>query len=220
MPAIRKHASRLLRAFLVCSFCLILLGGCGRIYLTTGFKEDQLLQINGRFVSSAELRVYMLDQIKQCQQVMGADALDGAADEEMTREIRNRIREKALNELVRVMTVNVMAIQDNIMLTNVEKDRASEAARSYYEGLSAVERQYLGTDQEALTDMVCRYALAAKTCSSLGGGFEGRYQAALARIDVDLNADLWSTFEVNTVDPTANAANTFRSSYVRFCRDF
>ena len=43
MPAIRKHACRLLRTFLVCSFCLILLGGCGRIYLTTGFKEDQLL---------------------------------------------------------------------------------------------------------------------------------------------------------------------------------
>ena len=217
MTKTRKKIRRLCSAVLVCLLSVTILGGCGRIYLTTGFKQDQLLQINGRYASAAELKVYLLDQIKQCQLIMGADALDGAADEEMTREIRNRIREKALNQLVRVMTVNIMAVQDNIMLTNAEKQKAAEAAGAYYESLSAVEKEYLGTDREALTDMFCRYALAAKTCSSLGGGFESQYQALLSRIDVDLNAGLWNTIEVNTVDATAGAANTFRSAYVRFC---
>ena len=217
MKEARKKIRRLFRAVLVSLLAVTVLSGCGRIYLTTGFKQDQLLQINGRYAPAAELKVYMLDQIKQCQLVMGADALDGAADEEMTREIKNRIREKALNQLVRVMTVNIMAIQDNIMLTNAEKQKAAEAAGAYFESLSAVEKEYLGTDKEALTEMFCRYALAAKTCSSLGGGFEGQYQALVSRIDVDLNAALWNTFEVNTVDATASAANTFRSAYVRYC---
>lgn len=217
MPVIQERILRLFRALMLPLLASVLLGGCGRIYLTTGFKEDQLLQINGRYASAAELKVYMLDQIKQCQLVMGADALDGAADQAMTREIKNRIREKALNELVRVMTVNIMAIQDNIMLTNAEKRAAAEAAGAYFDSLSAVEKEYLGTDQEALTDMFCRYALAAKTCNSLGGAFEGRYKAFAARTDVDLNAGLWNTFEVNTVDPTASAENTFKGAYVRYC---
>jgi hypothetical protein len=217
MTEARKKIRRFMKAVLASLLAVTILGGCGRIYLTTGFKQDQLLQINGRYASAAELKVYMLDQIKECQMVMGADALDGAADEDMTRELKNRIREKALNQLVRVMTVNIMAIQDNIMLTNAEKQKAAEAAGAYFESLSAVEKEYLGTDRQALTDMFCRYALAAKTCSSLAGGFEGQYQALLSRIDVDLNAALWNTFEVNTVDATASAANTFRSAYVRYC---
>ncbi len=216
MPYREKARSRLGRLLLAAVMSLVLLTGCGgRIYLTTGFEEGQLLQINGRYASAAELRVYLLDQIKQCQLVMGPEALEKDEDAEETRELIDRIRAKSLNQVTRVRTLNLMAIQDNIMLTNAENDLASEAAKAYYEGLSVTERDYLDTDLEALIIMFRQYALAVKTCSSIGDSFEDQYNAFLSRVDLNLNADVWNAVEAKTVDPAADPSNTFRNAYIR-----
>ena len=216
MPFTDRIRSRLVRISMTAALALVLLTGCGsRIYLTTGFEEGQLMQINGRYASAAELRVYILDQIKQCQLVMGAEALQGAGDSDMNEDLKTRIRAKSLNQVTRVRTLNLMAIQDNIMLTNAENDLASEAARSYYEGLTLTERDYLDTDLEALIIMFRQYALAVKTCSSIGDAFEDQYNAFLSRVDLNLNADVWNSVEARVVDPAADASNTFRNAYIR-----
>lgn len=189
--------------------CAVLSGGCGRIIMTTGYADDQVFQMGGKYTGIGEVRVYLLDQIKNCQALLESGSLSEAEAADMKESIKN----KAISQISRVKALNFMAIADNIMLTDEEEQKAADAAQRYFNALSAKEKAWLLMDAEELTAMFREYALADKVWQSLGDSFEDRYNTFIRSLDSDLNLKLWNSIEIEPVDPDADAGNSFIAAY-------
>ena len=127
--------------------CAVLSAGCGRIIMTTGYADDQVFQMGGKYTGIGEVRVYLLDQIKNCQALLESGSLSEAEAADMKESIKN----KAISQISRVKALNFMAIADNIMLTDEEEQKAADAAQRYFNALSAKEKAWLLMDAEELT---------------------------------------------------------------------
>ena len=189
--------------------CAVLSAGCGRIIMTTGYADDQVFQMGGKYTGIGEVRVYLLDQIKNCQALLESGSLSEAEAADMKESIKN----KAISQISRVKALNFMAIADNIMLTDEEEQKAADAAQRYFNALSAKEKAWLLMDAEELTPMFREYALADKVWQSLGDSFEDRYNTFIRSLDSDLNLKLWNSIEIEPVDPEADAGNSFIAAY-------
>ena len=189
--------------------CAVLSAGCGRIIMTTGYADDQVFQMGGKYTGIGEVRVYLLDQIKNCQALLESGSLSEAEAADMKESIKN----KAISQISRVKALNFMAIADNIMLTDEEEQKATDAAQRYFNALSAKEKAWLLMDAEELTAMFREYALADKVWQSLGDSFEDRYNTFIRSLDSDLNLKLWNSIEIEPVDPEADAGNSFIAAY-------
>lgn len=189
--------------------CAVLSAGCGRIIMTTGYADDQVFQMGGKYTGIGEVRVYLLDQIKNCQALLESGSLSEAEAADMKESIKN----KAISQISRVKALNFMAIADNIMLTDEEEQKAADAAQRYFNALSAKEKAWLLMDAEELTAMFREYALADKVWQSLGDSFEDRYNIFIRSLDSDLNLKLWNSIEIEPVDPEADAGNSFIAAY-------
>ena len=187
----------------------VLSAGCGRIIMTTGYADDQVFQMGGKYTGIGEVRVYLLDQIKNCQALLESGSLSEAEAADMKESIKN----KAISQISRVKALNFMAIADNIMLTDEEEQKAADAAQRYFNALSAKEKAWLLMDAEELTAMFREYALADKVWQSLGDSFEDRYNTFIRSLDSDLNLKLWNSIEIEPVDPEADAGNSFIAAY-------
>ena len=122
--------------------CAVLSAGCGRIIMTTGYADDQVFQMGGKYTGIGEVRVYLLDQIKNCQALLESGSLSEAEAADMKESIKN----KAISQISRVKALNFMAIADNIMLTDEEEQKATDAAQRYFNALSAKEKAWLLMD--------------------------------------------------------------------------
>ena len=189
--------------------CAVLSAGCGRIIMTTGYADDQVFQMGGKYTGIGEVRVYLLDQIKNCQALLESGSLSEAEAADMKESIKN----KAISQISRVKALNFMAIADNIMLTDEAEQKAADAAQRYFNALSAKEKAWLLMDAEELTAMFREYALADKVWQSLGDSFEDRYNTFIRSLDSDLNLKLWNSIEIEPVDPEADAGNSFIAAY-------
>ena len=106
----------------------------------------------------------------------------------------------ALSEASRLKVMLLLAVQDNIMLTDAEETLADEAQTEYYESMSEEERAYIGIDEKVLQDLFEQYALAQKVYNSIGTNFEERYDSFCTTLDYDLNEQLWNTVELADVE--------------------
>lgn len=176
--------------YLLCLLCILsILGlpGCGRrVILTTGFGSDELMRIGNTGASVQEYKVYLLDMQKRCENLFGEQIWETPMGERLS----EMIRDKALSQTSRVKVMLLLAVRDNIMLTNAEESKAQQAAAAYLERASAGEKEYLGITQEELARMYEEYELAQKVYRSIGSGFEERFDSFVSTLDYDLNRKL------------------------------
>lgn len=201
-------------ALLLCIFILTagLLGGCGnRVVMTRGLGEKELFRIGSGSCQEGEYMVYLLDLQMRCERMFGstvwAEDTDGS--------LREVLRNKALSEISRVKVLGLIALQDNIMLTNVEMEQCRKAGSDYYSSLTDDERGVIGLEEEEIQDMMLEYALAVKVYRSLGTSFTERYNAFTEGIDSDMNLPLWDTITVRKVygDPEARIFREYYTAY-------
>lgn len=165
-------------------FCTAVLSGCGsRIVFTRGFGGEELLRVGNAACSVAEYKVLLLDLQTECEKTFGSEVWQSAQGEEL----RKSIEQRALSESARIEVMFLLAVQDNIMLTNAEEAMAAEAEQVYYNGLSDAQKEYLDIDEDALRRLFRLYALAGKVYNSVGSSFEERYDAFAENLDYDLN---------------------------------
>ena len=109
----------------------------------------------------------------------------------------------------------LLAVQDNIMLTDAEESLADEAETEYYEGLSEEERKYLGIEEDTLRRLFEQYALAQKVYKSVGTDFEERYDSFCTTLDYDLNEKLWDTVKLADI-PQLSETPGFSEVYAKY----
>lgn len=193
---------RIITAVLCALLCAAFLSGCGRsLIITTGFGRGEVFRIGSEGCRIPEVRVYMLDLQKENERLFGKAIWEG----ENSAELQDAVREQALSQITRVKALNQIAVERNVMLTDLEKRQAEEAEHNYYAALSAAEIKYIGLDEKKLQRMFSEYALADKTWTSLGDSAVETYEDFYEKTQCDLNTKYWQTVKLKKIDGNLDA---------------
>lgn len=193
---------RIITAVLCALLCTVFLAGCGRsLIITTGFGRGEVFRIGSEGCKIPEVRVYMLDLQKENERLFGTAIWEG----ENSAELQDAVREQALSQITRVKALNQIAVERNVMLTDLEKREAEEAEHNYYAALSAAEIKYIGLDEKKLQRMFSEYALADKTWTSLGDSAVETYEEFYQKTQCDLNTKFWQTVKLKKIDGNLDA---------------
>lgn len=195
----RKRIASRAAAVLIAACLVFALPGCGgvqRIVMTRGFTGNELFRISSEQCTVEEYKVFLMDLQKQCERLFGHGVWETARGDAL----RQSIEQKALSEASRLKVMMLLAVKDNIMLTDAEETLADEAARTYYEGLSDEEKDYLGISERQARTLFANYSLAQKVYGSTGTSFVERYNSFSSTLDYDINESVWDAIELAQIE--------------------
>ena len=144
---------------------LLLLSGCmdslkgSKVVLTTGFEKNEVFRIEDMSCTLPEAMVYLINTKNRYESVYGREiwnvSLDGVTLEE-------NIKETVLAQLAQQKTMNLLARQNGVALSEEEEARATQAAETYFQSLSEEEKSTLQITVKDVEELYREYALARK----------------------------------------------------------
>ena len=142
---------------------MIFLTGCSekktKIVLHTGFAKNEVFRIEEMSCSLPEMMMYLTTTQSRYEKVYGERIwdtnLEGVTLEE-------NMKDMVLAQLSQIKAMNLLAIQEQVELSEEEKSKVKEAAEAFYETLSKEERRVLGVDKDLIERLYWEYAIANK----------------------------------------------------------
>ena len=144
---------------------LLLLSGCmdslkgSKVVLTTGFEKNEVFRIEDMSCTLSEAMVYLINTKNRYESVYGREiwnvSLDGVTLEE-------NIKETVLAQLAQQKTMNLLARQNGVALSEEEEARVMQAAETYFQSLSEEEKSALQITVKDVEELYREYALARK----------------------------------------------------------
>ena len=155
----RRMAAALLTVlFLLLSGCMDSLKG-SKVVLTTGFEKNEVFRIEDMSCTLPEAMVYLINTKNRYESVYGREiwnvSLDGVTLEE-------NIKETVLAQLAQQKTMNLLARQNGVALSEEEEARVMQAAETYFQSLSEEEKSALQITVKDVEELYREYALARK----------------------------------------------------------
>lgn len=168
------------------------LTGCGssgsintKVVLTTGFDKDEVFRIETSTCSLPELMVYLTNIQNRYESVYGTEIwstnVDGVTLEQNVKDI-------ALAQIARIKTMNLMANQYEVELSDEEKAQVENAASTYYSSLNEAEKEQMGVSEKTISDLYTEFALAEKV-----------YQYTIKDINPEISDDEARTITVQHI---------------------
>ena len=145
--------------------------------------RNDVFSINGVDCTKEEVRLYLCNYQNIYGYEYGIDLWQydfGDVPEEETLEAY--VKEVTLAELANVFCMNQLAEEQEITLTDEEKELVSKVADEYYESLTKDELKYMGIDKGELKDFYEKYAIAQKFYKTLTQGVNEEVSDDEARV--------------------------------------
>lgn len=158
-----KHKK--IAALFVCLLIGLCLVGCEginrdtKIVLTTGFTKDEVFRIETASCYKREVMVYLTNLQNQYEHIYGTEIWQKEQDG-IT--IEQSVKESVLAELAQIKTMNLMAEKYGLSLSDVQQDAINEAAKAYFDSLTAVEKKEMDVTLNTIRQLYREYALADK----------------------------------------------------------
>ena len=148
---------------LIMCIMMIFLTGCSekktKIVLHTGFAKNEVFRIEEMSCSLPEMMMYLTTTQSRYEKVYGERIwdtnLEGVTLEE-------NMKDMVLAQLSQIKAMNLLAIQEQVELSEEEKSKVKEAAEAFYETLNKEERRVLGVDKDLIERLYWEYAIANK----------------------------------------------------------
>lgn len=162
---------------------ILLLTGCSfgktDIVFTTGLAQDEVFKIESSTVSVAQAKVYLCNY----QNLYGNTYDINLWEQDFkTASLENYVKDVTLQEMTRVICMDMLAQQEEITLTSDEVDLVRAAAKQYYLSLSKDEVAYMGITEKMIEGLYADYALAKKVYQALTTGVDEEVSDDEARV--------------------------------------
>lgn len=141
------------------------LTGCGKagfgtkVVLTTGFDKDEVFRIETSSCTLPEIMVYLTNIQNRYESVYGEEIwstnVGGVTLEQNVKDI-------ALAQIAQIKTMNLMAKQYEVELSDEEKAQVENAASTYYNSLNDTEIERMGVSEKTINNLYTEFALAEK----------------------------------------------------------
>lgn len=130
-----------------------------KIVFTTGFADDEVFKIGKSSCTLPEAMVYLTTAKNQYESVYGVEMWNhdfgGVTLEEY---LKNMI----VSQLSQIKSMNLLAENMKITLTDAEKKLAEKAAAEYFSTLNDTEKSYMNVNEDIIVKLYSEYALANK----------------------------------------------------------
>lgn len=133
-----------------------------KVVLTTGFGKDEIFRIETISCKLPEIMIYLTNSQNQYEGVFGEQIWD-ADIEGIT--LEQNVKDTALARIAQIKTMNLLAQQYGVELSEQEMELAKEAAGTYYNSLNEAEKEQLGVAEETILSLYSEYRLANKVYS-------------------------------------------------------
>lgn len=97
-------------------------------------------------------------------------------------ELESYAKDVAIQELSRIVCMGLLAEQQDMKLTEEDKEKISQAAEEYYESLNEEERRFMDVDEHDIQTAYEDYALAGKLYAALTEGTDEEVSDDEARV--------------------------------------
>ena len=153
-------------AVIMAGIFLILAAGCS--YTSSSFSVsigNYVFKIENEKCSLEEAKVFLLNY----QNLICDDyGIEITADSgEIADELEEYVKDLTVSELAEIYTLDLIAEDSGLSLSENEQSLAAEASEIYYSSLNEAEISYLGISQNGLEDLYSRCALARKVYEEL-----------------------------------------------------
>lgn len=159
--------------YIVKAVCILvcissLLCGCGvpfqkeevdQIVLTTGFEKDEVFRIGTAICKLDEFVLYLTNTQNRYENVYGSEIWN-VKTENVT--LEDKLKDSVGAQLAQIKTMNLLAIEKGVGLTEEDKRIVATAANEYFSGLNAKEKEYLNLTEEAVVKYYSEYLIAHK----------------------------------------------------------
>lgn len=139
-------------------------GGGTKVVLTTGFDKDEVFKIGTASCKKAEVMVYLTNMQNQYEGVYGEQIWQRKVGDKT---LEDKVKDVVLARLAQIKTMNLLAQQRNVTLSEQEEQMVCEAAEEYYASLGDAETEKLGVDEQLTEQLYREYALANKVYSQI-----------------------------------------------------
>lgn len=165
--------------------CQTPVDGNTKVVLTTGFDKDELFRIEGISCRLPEIMVYLTNSQNQYESVYGPEIWKANA-EGVT--LEQNIKDTALARIAQIKTMNLLAKEHGVELSEQEMEQANAASRAYFASLNDTEKELMGVTEETIAGLYAEYALANKV-----------YQFIIRDINPEISDDEARTITVQHV---------------------
>ncbi len=143
---------------------LLLFSGCG-VSAVTAVTGKYVFSVGSEKCPATEAKIILLQYQKEYASLYGIDLWShdfGDADS-----LEDYIRDLTISRLAEIYTLDAIAAEQEVALTDDEKEQAGTAAAAYIDSLSEEELTYLGAEESDAESLFERYLLAQKLYNSL-----------------------------------------------------
>ncbi|MBD5544457.1 MAG: peptidylprolyl isomerase [Lachnospiraceae bacterium] len=139
-------------------------GGETKVVLTTGFAADEIFRIGKSSCMLPEIKVYLLNTKNQYESIYGARIWNTRLEDGTLEE---KVKDTVIARVAQIKTMNLLAQEHEIALSEHEQKLVSQAALEYYQTLSAEEIEYLSANEQLIEQLYGEYALSDKIYYSI-----------------------------------------------------
>lgn len=184
------------------------------VIFASALAEENALTVNGRSVSAAEARIYLLnaessyaDIVSYYDSYLNMDYWTLTTFNGMT--AAEAVKNDVFQELIMLYIFYDMALNENLTLSDSEVAMCAQDAQTYYEGLSVLNAENIS--QEAVEDLLKKQRLADRI-----------YGMLLLQTDVDalavasnIDPDAYKVYDVEYLfSPSQNAMSPQDFTYI------
>ncbi len=176
-----KRVPLLIVSILAAVFLIVV--GCS-VSETVSFSTntDYVFSVGEETCSVEEAKIILLQYQKEYVSLYGIDLWSTA--EEQTERLEQYVKDLTVSELAEVYSLDLIAAQEEIVLTSVEQSSCATAAKAYVNGLSEEELAYLDVSTDTVAELFERYLLAQKVYEQLTEEVEEEVSDDEARVMV------------------------------------
>ena len=162
---LNRKIKYLITAILTICLSASVISGCGKkeektdVVLTTAFEDNELFRIDDKNCLMEEAGVYMRSAGSRYQDVFGEEIWKQNFN---GKTLENELKDTTLARLAQIKSMDILADEWDISLSDEEIEKTKEAASVYYDLMSDEEKRYMGVTEELLQKMYAEYALADK----------------------------------------------------------
>ena len=151
--------------------------GCEQV---SSITEDNVFTIGSKSCALSDALIILLNYQKEYDSLYGIDMWEHDYGEETS--LEEYIKDLAIAQLAQVYTLDVIAGEQEIELSEDETALAAEAAAEYYSGLSEDEIEYLGIEEADAADLYEKYLLAQRVYESIMDSVDDEVSDSEARV--------------------------------------
>ncbi|WP_296115484.1 peptidyl-prolyl cis-trans isomerase [uncultured Eubacterium sp.] len=155
----RKKAGAL-AVVLVCS---TFLGACSSPLAAIISKP--VFKVGSESCSQEDAKAILMNYQKEYSNLYGIDMWEHDYGQEQS--LEEYIKNLTLAQMAQVYTLDVIASEKEVTLSEDEQKKVSEAAKTYRDGLDDTEREYIGLSEKQTEKLFERYVLAEKLYETL-----------------------------------------------------